>query len=103
MEPADNKIENPIWYCRNRNGSTIIKEEPYWIILVKISYGLRALGNIQLCKLYKVADTKGLRINVLAVRLRVFEKFIDPKNASLRLDLMNKTASSGFILWYFIK
>lgn len=29
MEPADNKIENPIWYCRNRSGSTIIKENPY--------------------------------------------------------------------------
>ena len=29
MEPADNKIENPIWYCRNRNGSSIIVEKPY--------------------------------------------------------------------------
>ena len=29
MEPADNKIENPIWYCRNRDGKSIISEKPY--------------------------------------------------------------------------
>jgi hypothetical protein len=29
MEPADNKIENPIWYCRNRGGRSIITEPPY--------------------------------------------------------------------------
>jgi hypothetical protein len=29
MEPADNKIENPIWYCRNRNSESIILEKPF--------------------------------------------------------------------------
>jgi hypothetical protein len=29
IEPADNKIENPIWYCRNRRGPSIITEKPY--------------------------------------------------------------------------
>ena len=30
VEPADNRIENPIWYCRNRSGPTIITcEKPF--------------------------------------------------------------------------
>lgn len=28
-EPADNKIENPVWYCRNIDGPTVIIERPY--------------------------------------------------------------------------
>ena len=28
-EPADCKLANPVWYCRNRDGPTIINERPY--------------------------------------------------------------------------
>jgi glutaredoxin-related protein len=28
-EPADNKIENPVWYCRNIDGPTVVIERPY--------------------------------------------------------------------------
>ena len=28
-EPADCKIKNPVWYCRNRDGPTCITERPY--------------------------------------------------------------------------